>query len=195
MHSNMTIKVVLGLGPKTWTRALGKSSDQNSSRYRVLRPHCRDLKVHDLKHNCAAAYAGTCQTHIRCHVALRIGALENGVIRIWHGDLGKTILFLGIWCKFGHFGQPWATHASEACVAIKMSSAHNFRAINFWTRALRLEAPATKARVSDYSSHHYIKALPWFLKGLNVDWWACLTLRCKSSRRPMNFLTIASGSY
>ena len=37
-----------------------------------------------------------------------------------------------------------ATHASEACVAINMSSACNFRGINFLTRALGLEAPGTE---------------------------------------------------
>ena len=41
----------------------------------------RDLKADDLKQNCAAAYAGTCQACIRCTAALRIGAPENGVIR------------------------------------------------------------------------------------------------------------------
>ena len=38
--------------------------------------------MNDLIQNCAAAYAGTCQAHIRCTAALRIGAPENGVLRI-----------------------------------------------------------------------------------------------------------------
>ena len=52
----------------------------------VFPPPCfaverQDLKAGDLKQNCAAAYAGTCQARIRCTTALRLGAPENGVIR------------------------------------------------------------------------------------------------------------------
>ena len=55
-----------GTHPKKLTRALGKSSNQNSSPCRVLRPHCQDLNANDLKQHMALAYAGTCQAHIQC---------------------------------------------------------------------------------------------------------------------------------
>ena len=47
----------------------------------------KDLKADDLKQNCAAAYASTCQACIRCTAALRIGAPENGVIRNYATNL------------------------------------------------------------------------------------------------------------
>ena len=89
-----------GTPTRKWTWALGKSSDQNSSQYWVLRPHWLDLKANVLKQNCASAYASTCQAHIRCTASLSlIGAPENGVIRIRHWDLRKHISFQEIWCK------------------------------------------------------------------------------------------------
>ena len=58
----------------------------------VFPPPCfaverQDLKADDLKQNCAAAYAGTCQACIQCTAALRIGAPENGVIRNYASSL------------------------------------------------------------------------------------------------------------
>ena len=56
-----------GTRPRKLTRALGKSHDQNSSPYRVLRPHWQDLKANDLKQHCASVYTGTCQAHIKVY--------------------------------------------------------------------------------------------------------------------------------
>ena len=139
--------IVLVLGPKTWTRALAKSSVQYSSQYRVLRPHWRDRKADDLIQNCAAAYAGTCQAHIRCTTALRIGTsrkwrtthltrrLKKKAFYFWKSGANLDVLAIAR-----------LTHASGACVAFKVSWARNSRAINFLnSTALRSEAPATKS--------------------------------------------------
>ena len=56
-----------GTQPRKLTRALGKSNDQNSSPYRVLRPHWQDLKASDLKQHCASVYTGTCQAHVKVY--------------------------------------------------------------------------------------------------------------------------------
>ena len=102
LHVDATISA--GTRPRNLTRALGKSSDQNSSPYQVLRPHWQDLKANNLKQHCASAYAGTCQAHIKVYRGSenRLEP-ENGVGRIWHGDLRKHISFLEMWCKSRSF--------------------------------------------------------------------------------------------
>ena len=122
-----------GMRPKKWTRVLSKSSDQNSSPYRVLRPHWQDLKANDLKQHCAFAYAVLRQ--------LRIVAPENGIIRIWR-RLKKTFYFRK---SCANWGIMTITGPHMNREAIKMSSARNFRAINFFTQALGLKAPATES--------------------------------------------------
>ena len=107
LHSGQFISTAdsAGTRPKKWTRALGKSSDQNLSHYRVLRLHWQDLKANDLKQNCASAYAGTCQAHIRCTTALRIGASENVVIqrlKKTHFISGNLVQIRKFWLSVGH---------------------------------------------------------------------------------------------
>ena len=145
---------MLGLGPKTWTRALAKSSDQNLSQYRVLRPHWRDRKADDLIQNCAAVYhmPGT-------HTVYR--GIENRCTRKWrithltrrlkkkHFISGNLVQIWTFWPSLGY-----TCIGSILYVAIKMSWARNFRAINFWTRALRSEAPATKSKCRQFQFGH-----------------------------------------
>ena len=97
--------VVLGLGPKKWTRALVKSNYQNSSKYQVLRPHWQDLMAHNLKQYCASAYARDTYGVPRHWES---GAPENGVIRISYGDLRKHFISGNLvqsgdfWPSLGH---------------------------------------------------------------------------------------------
>ena len=98
--------------------------------------------------NIALAYAGTCQAHIKVY-----RCSENRWTRKWHSAHltqrhKKTHFISGNVVQIGEFW-PLLGHtciASMCCYqnVIKMSSARNFRAIYFWTRALGSEAPVTK---------------------------------------------------
>ena len=103
------------------------------TRVHVFRPHWQDLKAN-------------APTQVPAHTGHTNGVLildapKHGVMHNWHGDLRKRILFYKIWWKLGSFSHRKAIHASEACVDRKISSARNFRAIKFSTRALRSETP------------------------------------------------------
>ena len=78
-------------------------------------------------------------------------SIENRCTRKWHNThltrrlekthfISENLVQIGeFWLSLGH------TCIGTACVTVKMSSARNLRAINFWTRALRVEAPVTES--------------------------------------------------
>ena len=59
-------------------RLIEKYFEQLIDSVQVLQPHCRIFKSNNSKHYCAAAWAGTCQAHMRC-----TAALDELVHQIW----------------------------------------------------------------------------------------------------------------
>ena len=130
--------LVLGLGPKTWTRALAKSSDQNSSQYRALQPHWRDHKADDLIQNCVAAYA----RH------------TYDVPRHWESSVHQKMAYYAFARRLkkkhfisGNLVQIWTFWPSLGYTCIgSMCCYQNELVISERSiRALRLEAPETKS--------------------------------------------------
>ena len=64
-------------------RLIEKYFEQLIDSVRVLRPHCRNVKANNFKHNCAAACTGTCQAHVSCTAALDESVHQYGAIDLF----------------------------------------------------------------------------------------------------------------
>ena len=66
------------MGRDFLNQLIEKYFEQLIDSVRVKRPHCRYFKAKNFTHYCAAACAGTCQTHMRC-----TAALDESLRQIW----------------------------------------------------------------------------------------------------------------
>ena len=144
--------VVLGWPPKL-SRALGKSSVQNSSPYQVLQPHWQDRKENDLKQNCAAAYAGTCQAHIQCTVAIENRCTRKCRYIHLTRRLKKTFYFRKSGANWGVLAIPRPHMHRKHVLLLKCHQLVISELSIFWLECSDWRPQRLKAR----ASHHYLE--------------------------------------